>query len=70
MNPDQTFDVYVQDMLRGKVMASIPYFNQKEIVHMLDRIYAMDAGSRSAYDQILMALLSMCVIHQGFGMEC
>lgn len=70
LNPEQTFDIYVQDTLRGSGMASIPYFNQKEVVNMLDRIHTMDAGARTAYDQILMPLLSMCVIHEGFGMEC
>jgi asparagine synthase (glutamine-hydrolysing) len=70
LNPDQTFNIYVQDLLRGKTMASISYFNQQEVVKMLDRIHTMDAGARSAYDQILMPLVSMCVIHEGFGMEC
>jgi len=70
LNPDQTFNIYVQDLLRGKTMASISYFNQQEIVNLLDRIHTMDAGARSAYDQILMPLTSMCVIHEGFGMEC
>jgi asparagine synthase (glutamine-hydrolysing) len=70
LNPEQTFSTYVQDMLRGSVMASIPYFDQKRIVAMLDRLGGMDAGARTAYDQILMPLVSMCVIHQGFGMEC
>ena len=37
---------------------------------MLDRLDGMDAGARTAYDQILMPLVSMCVIHMGFGMEC
>jgi asparagine synthase (glutamine-hydrolysing) len=70
LNPEQTFNIYVQDTLRGSVMGSIPYFDQKKIVAMLDRIAAMDAGTRTAYDQILMPLVSMCVIHKGFGMEC
>ena len=70
LNPDQTFNIYVQDLLRGKTMASISYFNQQEIVKMLDRIHTMDAGDRTAYDQILMPLVSMCVIHEGFDMEC
>jgi asparagine synthase (glutamine-hydrolysing) len=70
LNPEQTFDVYVQDTLRGNVMASIPYFDQKQIVDLLDRIHTMDAGSRTTCDQILMPLLSMCVLHEGFGMEC
>jgi asparagine synthase (glutamine-hydrolysing) len=70
LNPEQTFNTYVQDMLRGSVMASIPYFDQKKIVGMLDSLSTMDAGARSASDQILMPLVSMCVIHEGFGMEC
>jgi len=70
LNPEQTFNTYVQDTLRGSVMGSIPYFDQKRIVAMLDRLSEMDAGARTAYDQILMPLVSMCVIHRGFGMEC
>ena len=70
LNPEQTFNTYVQDMLRGSVMASIPYFDQKKIVGILDSLGTMDAGARSTYDQILMPLLSMCVIHEGFGMGC
>ena len=70
LNPEQTFNIYVQDMLRGSVMASMPYFDQKKIVAMLDGLSRMDAGARTAYDQILMPLVSMCVIHEGFGMEC
>ena len=34
----ETFNIYVQDMLRGSVMASIPYFDQKKIVGMLDSL--------------------------------
>jgi asparagine synthase (glutamine-hydrolysing) len=69
LNPDETFSIYVQDMLRGSVMASIPYFNQKEVVSLLDRLPAMDAGARTAYDQILMPLVSMCVLQEGFALE-
>ncbi len=70
LNPEQTFNTYVQDVLRGSVMASIPYFNQKKIVAMLDGLDRMNAGERTSFDQILMPLVSMCVIHEGFGMEC
>ena len=68
LNPDETFNIYVQDTLRGPVMASIPFFNQKSIVGLLDRLHTMDAGARTAYDQILMPLVSMCVLHERFGM--
>jgi asparagine synthase (glutamine-hydrolysing) len=70
LNPEQTFNMYMHDTLRGSVMASIPYFDQKKVVAMLDRLEGMDPGARTAFDQILMPLVSMCVIHQGFGMAC
>jgi asparagine synthase (glutamine-hydrolysing) len=70
LNPEQTFNTYVQDVLRGSVMASIPYFNQEKVVAMLDGLDRMNAGERTSFDQILMPLVSMCVIHEGFGMAC
>ncbi|MGB6192969.1 MAG: asparagine synthase (glutamine-hydrolyzing) [Terracidiphilus sp.] len=66
LNPEDNFDIFVQDTLRGPIMASIPYFNQKEIVSLLDRLPSMDAGARTANDQILMLLVSMCVLHDRF----
>ena len=58
----------VQDTLRGPVLASIPYFDQKKVVRLLDSVEAMDEGSRVAVDQVLMLLLSACVLHEGFHM--
>jgi asparagine synthase (glutamine-hydrolysing) len=68
LNPEETFSTYVQDTLRGPVMASIPYFNQKKIVCLLDRLHSMDTGARTASDQILMPLVSMCVLHERFAL--
>jgi len=68
LNPDETFNTYVQDTLRGPVMASIPYFDQKQVVCLLDRLHAMDDGARTANDQILMPLVSMCVLQERFGL--
>jgi len=68
LNPDDTFNVYVQDMLRGKALASLPFFDQKRVIELLDRMPAMDDGARTANDQVLMLLVSMCVLQQRFGM--
>jgi asparagine synthase (glutamine-hydrolysing) len=66
LNPDETFHDYVQQMLRGKAFASLPFFAQKQVVELLDRMPSMDEGERTANDQILMILVSLCVIHQKF----
>jgi len=64
LHPDDTFNTYVQETLRGKTFASLPFFDQKQVVNLLDRIPGMDAGSRTANDQVLMQLVSMCVLHE------
>ncbi len=68
LNPDEKFSTYVQDTLRGPVLKSLPYFDQKQVVSLLDRLPGMDAGMKTANDQILMLLMSMCVLQERFGM--
>src|ERR1700675_1797585 len=61
LNPEQRFSAYVQDTLRGPSLASIPYFDQKKVVGLLDELETMDEGSRVANDQVLMILVSACI---------
>jgi asparagine synthase (glutamine-hydrolysing) len=66
LNPDQRLAALVQDTLRGPTLASIPYFDQRKVIGVLDDIPKMDEGSRVAFDGILMALTSACVLQEGF----
>ena len=66
LNPDETFHTYVQDTLRGPALAAMPFFDQKEVVALLDRLPGMDTGERTANDQVLMLLASMCVLQQRY----
>jgi asparagine synthase (glutamine-hydrolysing) len=68
LNPDETFSTYVHDTLRGPVLRSLPFFDQKQVVDLLDRLPEMDAGAKTANDQLLMLMMSMCVLQEGFGM--
>ena len=68
LNPHERLSTFMQDTLRGPVMASIPYFDQKKVVGLLDRLGTMDEGSQVANDQILMHLVSACVLQEGFGL--
>jgi asparagine synthase (glutamine-hydrolysing) len=67
LNPDDTFSTYVQDTLRGPVLRSLPFFDQEQVIGLLDRLPAMDAGAKTANDQVLMLLMSMCVLQERFG---
>jgi len=64
LNPDQRLSAFVQDTLRGPVLASIPHFDRKKVIALLDSLDTMDEGSRVANDQVLMLLVSACVLHQ------
>ena len=65
LNPDGKLSALVNDTLRGSTLASIPFFDQKKVVALLDGVGSMDEGSRVANDQILMALVSACVLQDG-----
>jgi asparagine synthase (glutamine-hydrolysing) len=69
LSPDDTFQTFVQDMLRGETLRDMPFFDQKAVVALLDRLPQMDVGARTANDQILMYLVSLCVLQERFGLE-
>jgi asparagine synthase (glutamine-hydrolysing) len=69
LNPKGRFSVLLQDMLRGSVLASMPFFDQKKVVSVLDGLQTADESSRVANDQTLMMVLSACVLHDRFRLS-
>lgn len=69
LNPDDTFQTFVQDMLRGETLRAMPFFDQKAVVDLLDRLPEMDVGARTAYDQVLMYMVSLCVLQERFRLS-
>jgi asparagine synthase (glutamine-hydrolysing) len=68
LSPEKQLNTFVQDTLRGPVLASIPFFDQRKVVGLLDSLHSMDEGARVANDQVLMLLTSACVLQKGFGL--
>jgi asparagine synthase (glutamine-hydrolysing) len=68
LNPDQKLSTLVQDTLRGPVLASIPYFDQTKVIGLLDSLHTMDESAQVANDQVLMLLVSACVLQERFGL--
>jgi asparagine synthase (glutamine-hydrolysing) len=66
LNPAEKLHALVQDRLRGSTLASIPFFDQKKVVGLLDRLHDMDEGARVANDPVLMILTSACVLQERF----
>ena len=68
LNPKDKLYALAQDTLRGKALAAMPFFDQRSIVGLLDRLATMDESAQVAYDQILMTLVSACVLQERFGL--
>jgi asparagine synthase (glutamine-hydrolysing) len=68
LTPNERMHALVQDTLRGSVLASVPFFDQRKVVALLDSLPGMDDGARTAIDPALMILLSACVLQQRFGL--
>ena len=52
LNPKEKLSVLVNDTLRGPALASMPFFDQKKVIGLLDSVGDMDEGSRVANDQV------------------
>jgi asparagine synthase (glutamine-hydrolysing) len=66
LNPKEKLYGFVQDTLRGTALKELPFFDQRAVVALLDRLASMDESAQVAYDQVLMTLVSACVLQARF----
>jgi asparagine synthase (glutamine-hydrolysing) len=64
--PSERFHELLQDTLRGPGLAAVPFYNQKKVVALLDRLPAMSGPDQVAWDPMLMTVLSACVLQERF----
>jgi asparagine synthase (glutamine-hydrolysing) len=67
--PTERLHEMLQDTLRGPVLASVPFYDRKKIVALLDRLPAMSNSDHVGWDPVLMSVLSACVIQKRFGLN-
>jgi asparagine synthase (glutamine-hydrolysing) len=68
LHPGERLHTLVQDTLRGPALSALPFFDRGRVLDLLDRLPTMDAGSQVANDQVLMMLVSACVLQERFGL--
>ena len=66
--PTERFYQLMQDTLRGPQLASLPFYDQKKVVALLDELPRMSETERLGWDPTLMTVLSACVIQERFGL--
>ena len=59
----------MQDTLRSPVLGSLPFYDQRKVVALLDQLPAMAHEDRVGWDPVLMSVLSACVIQERFGLH-
>jgi asparagine synthase (glutamine-hydrolysing) len=66
LNPKEKLYGLVQDTLRGTALRELPFFDPQAVVALPDRLKTMDESAQVAYDQVLMTLVSACVLQARF----
>jgi asparagine synthase (glutamine-hydrolysing) len=59
----------LQDTLRGPGLASLPFYDQKKVVTLLDSLAEKPAADCVSWDPALMSILSACVMQERFGLS-
>ena len=68
MVPAELFYQMMQDILRDPVLGSLPFYDQKKVVALLDQLPVMSDLDRVVWDPALTAVLSACVMQERFGL--
>jgi asparagine synthase (glutamine-hydrolysing) len=69
MASDEPLFALIQDKLRGETMANQSFFDQNRIVETLDGLDEMPPEERMGFDPTLMALTSLCIMQEQFGLS-
>ncbi len=64
--PEQRLFQMMQDTLRGSALAALPFFDQARVVDYLDRFPRLSPDEQRTADQMLMEILSLCVLQEQF----
>lgn len=64
--PKQPFHELLQTMLRGPSLKAVPFYDQKKVIRLLDKLPKMEMKDCVAWDTVLMMLLSTCILQEQF----
>jgi asparagine synthase (glutamine-hydrolysing) len=64
---DKARDTF-QSQLRSREVQNLPFFEHKKLVGLLDRLPELSDDEQKAFDPVLMTVLSMSAMQQGFAL--
>ncbi|RDH85671.1 MAG: asparagine synthase (glutamine-hydrolyzing) [endosymbiont of Galathealinum brachiosum] len=66
LDPEDKLHQLVQDTLRGPLLKSLPFFDQRKIIKYLDDLPKLDNNMKIGAEALLMELLSLCMLQKHF----
>ncbi len=66
LTPGERLYELVQDTLRGPALACLPFYDRAKVIALLDGLPALADAARTAFDPVLMVLLSACCLHERY----
>lgn len=69
LTPNDKLYQLLQDTLRGPQLASLPFYDVKKVLKLLDEIPTMDTTQRTVSDIVLTGILSACVLQERFHLS-
>ena len=68
LRPGSRLHALVQDTLRGEAMASLPFFDQRAVIALLDRAPTLAPAAQTMLDPLLTVMTSLCLLHERFDL--
>jgi asparagine synthase (glutamine-hydrolysing) len=59
----------MQDILRGPELASLPFYDEKKVIALLDSLPNLSSAERNAWDAPLMSILCACLLQKRFKLS-
>src|SRR5262249_12308169 len=68
LSPGERLYELVQETLRGPALASLPFYDRAKVIVLRDRLPTLGDDDRTAFDPVLMLLLSACGLQERYGL--
>jgi asparagine synthase (glutamine-hydrolysing) len=60
---------FIQDTLRGSALATVPMFEQRAVVDLLDRLPSLDLGVRMEVFPVLHMATGLCILGERYSLS-
>jgi asparagine synthase (glutamine-hydrolysing) len=59
---------FIQDLLRSEALRAVPFFDQRSVIEVLDRLPRLNDEERSALDPTLLMVASLAILHERYAL--